>query len=312
MARKRVIDTDELYFDAEIVELLGPKGLHLYIRLWGIAEDWGGYEADYKSIAFRMGAMKLSAKDVQKFIEKLIKAGKIIEFESHGRKIHWIKSFLIHQNLNNPSIPHLPLPPWIKLKVKAYKSGKKYAEFTVVTKKLPVAYQYVTGNSETKQKQKRKRNETETKLNSASGDAVSSQNGEKTKSDPNRLKQPPPSNGEEKTYKTGSRRILKGKKLRWFNEFWDAFDLKSGKAEAADSWIDIEGLDESLAKTIVEAAKRECGARKNLAKGLTPKWPQGWLSKKRWEDEQTEHGMGEQQPKKKSVDQILEERGMAD
>jgi len=150
------------------------------------------------------------------------------------------------------------------------------------------------------------------KENTASGDAVSSQNGEKIKSGTNRLKQPQPSNSEEKTYKTGSRRILKGKKLRWFNEFWDAFNLKSGKAEAADSWLDIEGLDESLAKTIIEAAKRECGARKNLPKGLTPKWSQGWLSKKRWEDEQTEHGMEPHQPRKKSVDQVLEERRMAD
>ena len=30
MARKRLIDTDELYFDTEIVEALGDRGLHFY------------------------------------------------------------------------------------------------------------------------------------------------------------------------------------------------------------------------------------------------------------------------------------------
>ncbi len=62
MARKRVIDTG-LYFDTEICRLLGARGLHLYIRLWGLAEDWGGYEANHEDIALQQ---KINLKNYEK------------------------------------------------------------------------------------------------------------------------------------------------------------------------------------------------------------------------------------------------------
>ena len=46
MGRKRVIDTDELLFDEELFEAVGKDGLWLYVRLWSLAEDWGGYGQD--------------------------------------------------------------------------------------------------------------------------------------------------------------------------------------------------------------------------------------------------------------------------
>lgn len=85
-------------------------------------------------------------------------------------------------------------------------------------------------------------------------------------------------------FKTKRRRLLKGDTLNSFNVFWDAFNYKQGKAEAADAWLDVYAPD--IAPLIIEAASREAEARPTLLnKGRTPKMAQGWLSGRRWEDE---------------------------
>lgn len=149
MARKRLIDTDGLYFSTELVEILGDRGLHLYIRLWGIAEDWGGYEPKYADIALQMGALKFTSEETEGFINKLINKKKIAVYEKDDRKVHWIVNFLEHQPLDNPSLPKLPLPDWIKCKILSYKSGKKYANYRLIKSRLPVGYSSATGNGVT-------------------------------------------------------------------------------------------------------------------------------------------------------------------
>ncbi|MBJ6751353.1 hypothetical protein [Geomonas anaerohicana] len=85
---------------------------------------------------------------------------------------------------------------------------------------------------------------------------------------------------------TKKKRKLTGKRLDWFNLFWNVFDYKAGKAEAADSWLDIPVMTDSLVQRIVGAAKQEAMRRPDLhASGKTPKMAQGWLSGRRWEDE---------------------------
>ncbi len=166
MGRKRLIDTDRLYFDSELVGLLGIEGLHLYIRLWGLAEDWGGYKANYDDISLQTGALRISAKKVKSYIQTLIKSKHIIPYRAGDEEYHWIRSFMDHQSLNNPSAPRLPLPPWISCEIKEYKSGKKYAKYSLIAEKLPVPYQYPTSTlpvvleteteTETEKKEKRK------------------------------------------------------------------------------------------------------------------------------------------------------------
>lgn len=86
-------------------------------------------------------------------------------------------------------------------------------------------------------------------------------------------------------YETARGRKLTGDKLVWFKKFWQAFAYPHGKAKAADSWLDIKGLDEKLAKEIIAGARREAKRRPELvAKDRTPKWAQGWLTERRWED----------------------------
>lgn len=146
MARRRVIDTDGLYFDTELVRLLGYEGLHFYIRLWAIAEDWGGYEFKPDDISLATGALKITPKKVENFCKKLIDADKIIAYSVNGRTYHWLTHFMEHQSLNNPSIPKLPLPDWIDCKIKVNeKTKKKTAQYEIITSKLPVPYQYHTG-----------------------------------------------------------------------------------------------------------------------------------------------------------------------
>lgn len=86
---------------------------------------------------------------------------------------------------------------------------------------------------------------------------------------------------------TKKKRKLTGKRLETFITFWDAFEYKSGKAEAADSWLDIPELKLSLVDKIVGSAKKEAAARPGIrARGSTPKMAQGWLTARRWEDEE--------------------------
>lgn len=103
----------------------------------------------------------------------------------------------------------------------------------------------------------------------------------------NGIKEPSaPAEELQEVYKTKKGRSLSGKRLVSFNQFWDSFDYKIGKADAADSWMDIPVLTDLLVEKICAAAKKEAKGRDELkAKGKTPKMAQGWLSGRRWEDE---------------------------
>ncbi len=95
----------------------------------------------------------------------------------------------------------------------------------------------------------------------------------------------------EKRYRTKKNRWLKGQRLADFEEFWKAFDYKKGKAAAADSWLDIKDYSTEKAKWIIYAAKKEAWERDDIIqRGGTPKWGQGWLTDRRWEDYPMEEG----------------------
>jgi len=86
-------------------------------------------------------------------------------------------------------------------------------------------------------------------------------------------------------YTTRRKRKLQGWQLQAFEQFWAAFDYRRGKAEAADAWLDLEvtpGVLADILKGATAEAKRRAAAGDN---GPAPKWAQGWLSGRRWEDE---------------------------
>jgi len=81
---------------------------------------------------------------------------------------------------------------------------------------------------------------------------------------------------------TSKKKKLKGADLEKFWLFWNAFDYKKSRAEAAQAWMDIQDTkDEAFMEAILYAARQTVSERKPT---VTPKMAQGWLSARRWED----------------------------
>ncbi len=80
--------------------------------------------------------------------------------------------------------------------------------------------------------------------------------------------------------------VLEGKRLESFERFWDAYGYKKGRGGAEKAWAAIPTLTDGLVDKICEAARKEAAQRPALeVQGRTPKWAQGWLSERRWEDD---------------------------
>ncbi|CCK82408.1 hypothetical protein [Desulfobacula toluolica] len=111
----------------------------------------------------------------------------------------------------------------------------------------------------------------------------------------------------EKFYRTKTGKKLTGKRLESFEHFWRVFNYKKGKSASADSWLKIPSLTDALVKEIISAAEIEASRRPDLIKkGHSPKWAQGWLTERRWEDEDYSHGSGTLQPKKTMIYEVTE------
>ena len=84
-------------------------------------------------------------------------------------------------------------------------------------------------------------------------------------------------------YLSKKKKKLKGVVLESFNRFWKAFAYSHGKAEAADAWLSV--YSPGMVDAAVKAAMSEAQGRADiLANGKSPKWAQGWLTGRRWED----------------------------
>jgi hypothetical protein len=145
----RMINMDDLVSDTEIVELLGDRHLWIYLRLWSIAEDWGGYAPKFKDIKYKMGAFEFTAEEVEQTINKLIKAKKIVEVEVNGVKIHWIVAFLKRQSPPSSRLSELPLPNFIHCTVtEDHYHHEKYS-YSVVVEECPVKNKFKPGDPNT-------------------------------------------------------------------------------------------------------------------------------------------------------------------
>nr|BDD45201.1 hypothetical protein 8 [Saccharospirillaceae bacterium] len=97
-------------------------------------------------------------------------------------------------------------------------------------------------------------------------------------------------------YITAKKRTLQGENLENFLMFWEAFAYKLDKAKAADAWLNVPwarknepGAQEhnrDLLMQILTAAAFEASRRQAKADaGTTPIYAEGWLNRRRWEDE---------------------------
>jgi hypothetical protein len=86
-------------------------------------------------------------------------------------------------------------------------------------------------------------------------------------------------------YITKKWKKLTGEKLESFNRFWTAFSYKLNKAEAADAWLKVYSPE--IEDRILSGAQLEADRRPGiLAAGRIPKMAEGWLTGRRWENEQ--------------------------
>ncbi|WP_026601653.1 hypothetical protein [Methylomonas sp. 11b] len=69
-----------------------------------------------------------------------------------------------------------------------------------------------------------------------------------------------------------------------FDLFWAAFDYKQGRDRAAARWLQMGFIEKAEVDQIIQAAKREAAARKNLPEGRVAKMAEGWLTERRWLD----------------------------
>ncbi|BBL70350.1 hypothetical protein [Methylogaea oryzae] len=79
---------------------------------------------------------------------------------------------------------------------------------------------------------------------------------------------------------------LSGAERAAFDRFWKAYGYKKGKNNAAMVWHRLGEIDAATAEIIIQAAtaeKRQWG-KEETRDGIARKWPQGWLSERRWED----------------------------
>lgn len=85
----------------------------------------------------------------------------------------------------------------------------------------------------------------------------------------------------------GRKYKISEKRAQAFMLFWEAFDHKVGKAQAIDAWAQIPRLTNKLMEKILAAARHYAKVERPaiLARGGTPKWAQGWINDRRWEDE---------------------------
>lgn len=101
----------------------------------------------------------------------------------------------------------------------------------------------------------------------------------------------------EATYTTSKGKIIRGLLCDWFEEFWKAYAYPKGKAQAADSFLALEWSaplkthgrqapeDWTLYQKVIFGARKEAEGRQAiLDRGSTPKWAQGWLTARRFDD----------------------------
>lgn len=85
----------------------------------------------------------------------------------------------------------------------------------------------------------------------------------------------------------GKRKKLEGKRKASFEKFWETFGYKKGRAEAIDAWAAIPQLTDALMEQILSAARKEAERRPEIqSAGRTPIYAQGWITGRRWEDEE--------------------------
>ncbi len=77
---------------------------------------------------------------------------------------------------------------------------------------------------------------------------------------------------------------LPAKQKKWFTDFWNAFNYKQGRNEAAMAWGEMGHKTDQEYLQIINAATKE--SQRILPQGQARMMAQGWINKKRFMDYQ--------------------------
>lgn len=115
MPRIRSIKPDYWKSEKLASRLPGPDGREarrLFIGLWNFAEDHGVVRASAVYIRAELYPYDddVTAADVERWLCLLEAGGFIVRYQRDGSTYAWIRGFLTHQRIKNPSNPSLPEP----------------------------------------------------------------------------------------------------------------------------------------------------------------------------------------------------------
>jgi len=105
MARIRTIKP-EFWTDERVGEC-SPNARLLFVGMWNFADDHGGIERSARQLKAQI--YPYDSIDCEPLIQELLSAGLLIEYEVEGKKYLHIKGFRLHQKVEKPGKPRVPL-----------------------------------------------------------------------------------------------------------------------------------------------------------------------------------------------------------
>lgn len=148
MARMRSVKP-EFWTDPDIADLSRDARL-LYIGLWNLSDEWGRLRGDGRYLKGQLFAYDddLTAADIQRLVDELDKAGKVVKYEHDGRPYLFLPTLAKHQRLEPDRVPsRLPAPPSADMSTPGDVSSEPRAnESDTSTNDLALSRQHVAGS----------------------------------------------------------------------------------------------------------------------------------------------------------------------
>jgi len=254
MARARLIKPE--FWSSPTLAAVSIQAEHLFIGLWNFADDYGVLVDSPRRIYGDIFPLReeVTLEQVKGWIGELLAAGVIFRASVAKQKYLIVTSWNEHQTVHHPS----------KQRCLSEKDLREARE----------SLGRVSGES-----REVLRLEVEVEVQEEVQEEV------QALCDPGGSARVGKNEDSSLTMKTAKGKTLNGKQFEGFSRFWETFGDKRARAAAADSWHNLKP-DEATTEAIVDGAKRYSACRSRMIEdGKTPKMAQGWLTDRRWEDE---------------------------
>ena len=271
MARRRMIHP-KFWQSRHWVRVDRFRARLLFIGIFSNADDEGrliGLAQTLRANIFPHD--KISDDAIEDDLKLLAAEGLIVRYMCESVPYIQVVKWKEHQRIDHPQRSHFP----------ALEQGNLFLEDTSGIGESVNQIDLTEGNDDTQ-------------IDSENGSKNDSKNGSESGSIPieSNLVKPREKRGNlpDGSYRTFSKRIMKGAQFVSFQKFWNDFDYKHDKAKAADAWLDIDWPESrqgknDLFKLIIKKAKATAVNREYVERKGTPPYAAKWLSHRRWEDD---------------------------